>query len=297
MPSEGAGEAVPSPLPRQASTVPRRPAADRPPLPRTVDGLPQLEPAFSQVVDAGLQRLGLELTAGGRSAIDAQARLLLAWSPFVNLTALRDAEQIARGHVLDSLTALPLLRRLAPRRLLDLGSGAGYPGLPLAACLPAADCALVDSVGKKQAFLSVAADAALAALREAGEQPPNILALAERAEDLAQEADQREAWDVTTARAVGSLAEVLELCLPLTRVGGHVVAWKRRPPDGSLEREMGAARRVLQAAGGSRPRLKQAPGLAQLGLPEHVLVVVRKVRPTPHHYPRPPAERRRALLR
>lgn len=248
------------------------------------------------MVDDGLGRLGIELTPGARAAIDGQVRLLLAWNPFVNLTALRTSHQIARGHVLDSLAALPLLRRLGARSLLDLGSGAGYPGLPLAVALPADRCALVDSVRKKQAFLSAAAAAAVAALREGGEQPPQIAALAERAEDLADEQDQRDAWDATTARAVGSLAEVVELCLPLTRIGGHVLAWKRQSADGSLERELHAARRVLQAAGGGRPRIEQPDGLAGAGLSDHVLVVVPKLRRTPERYPRPPAERRRAAL-
>ena len=295
---EGESDGDPFSLPRQAwpARHPARDFTERRPLPTSADELPRLDDDFWPIVDDGLGRLGIELTRGARAAIDAQVRLLLAWNPFVNLTALRTSHQIARGHVLDSLAALPLLRRLGGRSLLDLGSGAGYPGLPLAVALPAGRCALVDSVRKKQAFLSAAAASAVTGLRELGEQPPQLTALAERAEDLADKPDQREAWDVTTARAVGSLAEVLELCLPLTRLGGHVLAWKRRSADGSLERELHAARRVLQAAGGGRPRIEQPEGLAAARLPDHVLVVVPKLRSTPERYPRPPAERRRAAL-
>lgn len=288
------GARDPSPLPRHSSV--------RQPLPRSATGLPALGEDFWSIVDDGLLRLGIELTAGARAAIDAQARLLLAWNSAINLTALRGEHQIARGHVLDSLTAVPLIRRLAagPRsavgRVLDLGSGAGYPGLPLSVTLPVERCALVDSVHKKQSFLQAAAEAAEQAMIGHGQQPPAIAALAERAEDLADEADQREGWDVVVARAVGTTAEVVELALPLLAVGGHLVAWKRALPDGSLQAELSAARRIIQAVGGERPTIEATAGLAEVGLEHHVLVVVRKARPTPDRYPRQPAERRRSLL-
>jgi 16S rRNA (guanine527-N7)-methyltransferase len=263
-------------------------------LPETAEGLPELPPIFWRTIEAALPHLGIELTAGARGAIDAQARLLLAWNAAINLTALRVPEQVARGHVLDSLAALPVLRRLAVKRFLDLGSGAGYPGLPLAVALPASHCALVESVRKKARFLDFASRSAFEAMRQAGEVEPALEALPERAEDLADEPDQRDGWDAVLARAVGSLAEVFELSLPLARVGGHVVAWKRALGDGSLATEIDDARPVSQAAGGSRPRVERLPGLAASGMADHVLIVVRKVRPTPERYPRSPAERRRA---
>jgi 16S rRNA (guanine527-N7)-methyltransferase len=293
-PSEDVSEPDPSSFPRRVSASAS--AGPHQPLPRSTEGLPPLEPTFWSIVDDGLEQLDVTLSRGARAAIDAQARLLLAWSPFVNLTSLRDAPRMARGHILDSLSAVPLLRRLAHGRVLDLGSGAGYPGLPLAVSLPARECALVDSVGKKQAFLEAAVEAASRALEAHGQEAPGFSPLGERAEGLAATPGQREAWDLTLARAVGALAEVLELCLPLTRPGGHVVAWKRRSADGALEREIDAARPVLHAAGGGSLRVEQPAGLAAAGLPDHVLVVARKVRPTSVRYPRPPSERRRALL-
>jgi 16S rRNA (guanine527-N7)-methyltransferase len=283
-----------------------RPFTERDPLPRDAAALPPAPAEIWSIVDDGLVVLGLALTPGIRAALDAQMRLMLAWNQHVNLTALRTPEQVARGHVLDSLSGLPLIRRLlaeqrrpteAGPRLLDLGSGAGYPGLPLAIALPVADCALVDSVGKKAAFLAVAASAASAALRAAEEPVPEFAALAERAEDLAQDPDQRAAWDVVVARAVGSLAEVVELGLPLVHVGGHVVAWKREPQPQALRDEINAARRVLGAAGGEHPFVVAPDRDGRAGLADHRLVVVRKVRPTPARFPRPPAERRRGLLR
>ncbi len=195
-----------------------------------------LDPEFWATIDDGLEHIPLELTPSLRAALDGHGRLLVAWNAAINLTAMRSAEQIARGHVLDSLLAVPALRALAGERpgMLDIGSGAGYPGLPLALALPAGRAALVDSIGKKAAFLERGGGGRDRSTTAAGESPPQIVALAERAEDLAQEADQRESWELVAARAVGSIAEVAELGLPLARRGGHVVIWKlgrrRRKP-------------------------------------------------------------------
>ena len=273
---------------------------ERRPLPTDASTLPPLGPAFDDELSRGLATLGVSLSRGSRAAIDAHARLLMAWNEAINLTALRTPEQVARLHVLDSLTALRLLadervrlRGRAPT-LLDLGSGGGYPGLPLAVALPVARAALVDSVGKKARFLAAVAAAAWAAMRAEEEDPPVLESLPERAEDLAQEPDHRDAWDVVTARAVGSLAEVAELSFPLLRPGGRLVCWKTRGAPGSLEAELAEARGTVLAVGGDRPRIH---AVALPGLPGHVLVEIPKVRETPWRFPRSPAERRRALLR
>ncbi|HYI23024.1 MAG TPA: 16S rRNA (guanine(527)-N(7))-methyltransferase RsmG [Candidatus Limnocylindrales bacterium] len=285
---------------RSSLPRPTSPSSEpRPALPRSAEGLPALDPVFWAAIDEGLRHIPLELSASLRAALDGHGRLLVAWNAAINLTAMRSAEQIARGHVLDSLLAVPALRVLAGDRpgILDIGSGAGYPGLPLALALPAGRAALVDSIGKKATFLEVAAAVASSTLTEAGESPPQIVALAERAEDLAQEPDHRESWELVVARAVGSIAEVAELGLPLARRGGHVVIWKLDAGDGSLGAELKAARDVVNAAGGARPRIVRLAGAADLGLDGHCLVVIDKQRPTPDRYPRTAGERRRAALR
>ncbi|MEO6350159.1 MAG: 16S rRNA (guanine(527)-N(7))-methyltransferase RsmG [Candidatus Limnocylindrales bacterium] len=282
---------------------PDRPSLPRrfPSLPESVDGLPELAPEFWSVVDEGIATLVLELTPGQRAAIDAHARLLLAWNEQINLTALRTPEQIARSHVLDSLLAVPAIRILTRGRatsVLDIGSGGGFPGLPLAAVLPAHRAVLVDSIGKKARFLNVAARAVAGLLGGAGSagSAVEITALAERAEDLADAPDQRERWDVVAARAVGTVAELAEIGLPLARVRGHVVIWKRDAGDGLLAREVADARRIAQACGGGAPRIVTLTAAEQVGLEGHCLVVIEKRRATPDRYPRQPGERRRAPL-
>ena len=288
--------------PRHEQARPTSPPARHEPLPTNPALLPPLPPEFWQITEDGADSLGITLRPSVRAAIDVHVRLLLAWNEAINLTALRLPDLIARGHVIDSLAGAAAVaaflngaRSGASRSVLDLGSGGGFPGLPVAFAVGAERCALVDSVNKKAAFLRVAANAAAAASAAAGEEGPACEVLAERAEDLADEPDHRARWSVVVARAVGSMAELAELALPLLAVGGHLVAWKREA-DGALRGELEAARATIGAVGGSRPHVARVDPHGRLGLAGHVLVTVRKAHTTPDRYPRQPAERRRAAL-
>jgi 16S rRNA (guanine527-N7)-methyltransferase len=258
---------------------------DRPrqPLPTRVDDLPPLPAVFGDAIDAGLLELGLRLTPGARSIIADHARLLLAWNEAINLTSIRAPADIAIRHVIDSLAAVRVLqaRRVGKVHVdgfVDLGSGGGYPGIPLAAVLPVKRVVLVDSVGKKAAFLAAAVDATGIGDR--------VAVAAERSEDLARDPRHRERWPAVTARAVGGLDELVELAFPLLLPGGVLVAWKR----GDIEAEVGAARRALAALGGGR--IESVP-VAAAGLDGHRLVVVTKRGRTGDDFPRDPATRRR----
>jgi len=254
---------------------------DRAPLPTRVSGLPELPPTYRLIVDRGLADLGIALDPAASRAIEDHVRLLLAWNAAVNLSAIRAPDDIAREHVLDSLSAFPFLRGRGIDAFVDLGSGGGFPGLPLALALPARRALLVDSVGKKARFLEAAVGATGASGR--------IRVAATRAESLAADRHEREAWPAVLARAVASLAELAELAFPLLARGGALVAWKRVP----LADELTAARSALAALGGG-PLEVHAAGV--VGLEDHVIVVARKVRGTPPGFPRPPAERRRRPL-
>lgn len=226
--------------------------------------------------------LGLTFDAGARTAIDGHVRLLLAWNRAINLTAITDPAAVARLHVADSLAAVPVLRDARHGALLDLGSGGGFPGIPLAIALPASRVTLLDSVAKKVAFL----DAARRGLGLAG----RVDAVTGRAEELATGAGSRQGhgpWDVVTARAVGSLADLVELAMPVLAAGGRLVAWKR----GGIADELAAAAAAARALGAAAPAVAGVP--AGLGLDGHVLVTVVKDRPTPPGYPRDPAARKR----
>jgi 16S rRNA (guanine527-N7)-methyltransferase len=227
-------------------------------------------------LEAGLAELDLVLPAAARQAIDDHVRLLLAWNAAINLTAIREPADIALRHVVDSLTAASVMRDVDG--FVDLGSGGGFPGIPLAAALPVERVALVDSVGKKAAFLAAALDVAGLSSR-AG-------VAAARAEELASEPRHRERWPVVTARAVGSLAELVELAFPLLAIGGRLVAWKR----GDIAAEVLGARRAVGALGGGS--IEEA-AVRVTGLAGHRLVVVTKHGRTSDAFPRDPAARHR----
>ncbi|HET7676349.1 MAG TPA: RsmG family class I SAM-dependent methyltransferase [Candidatus Limnocylindrales bacterium] len=248
------------------------PSASRAPLPTDPSMLPALPASFQAALDPLLDALGIVLSPGVRAAIEAQARLLLAWNEAINLTALRTPEKVALGHVADSLSALPMLHDLprpGPDGLLDIGSGGGYPGLPLALALPVRRVALVESTTKKARFLAVAAAAAGLALRDAGEEPPEIDVLPERAEGLAARAEHAARWPLVTARAVAGLPQLAELALPLLAPGGALLAWKSGGPQ--LDREVAATRPVLGRLGGGEPRVHE---VRLPGLEGHRVVVV-----------------------
>jgi 16S rRNA (guanine527-N7)-methyltransferase len=250
----------------------------REPLPTRVRDTPDLPGTYTRSLDRGLVDLGLELDSAARATIDGHVRLLLAWTAAINLTAIREPAAVATGHVLDSLSAIPRLRGRAAERVLDLGSGGGFPGLPIAAALPGASVTLLEPIGKKAAFLRTVVEATGLADR--------VTVTAARAEALAADPARRAGWSVVTARAVATTADLVELAFPLLELGGVLVAWKR----GDLEAELAAARRAVDALGGGALEVHD---VAIEGLRGHRLVTVTRGGRVPDGYPRDPAARRR----
>ena len=253
---------------------------DRPrePLPTRVESTPDLPRAYDAALDAGLAALSLTLDPATRAAIDGHARLLLAWTTAINLTAIRDPAAVAVAHVVDSLTAVALMRERGISRFVDLGSGGGYPGFPLAAAIPAERALLIEPIAKKAAFLSTVAAAT-------GLEPA-VEAAAVRAEALAADPRHRGRWPAVTARAVGGLAELVELAFPLLAPGGCLIAWKR----GDIAAELAAADRAIAALGGGSLVVRPVD---VAGLDGHRLVVATARGRVPPAYPRDPGVRRR----
>ena len=223
---------------------------------------------------AGAAALGLALDAAQVERFVRYRALLLDWNTRVNLTAITDPAEVVARHFLDSLTcvlALPAAWREREVALLDVGSGAGFPGLPIAIALPKWRVTLLEATGKKVRFLeAVIAELGLA----------NVQTMMGRAEEAAHQPAYHGRFDVVTARALAALPALLEYCCPFVRAGGYVVA----PKKGDLAAEVAAGVRAARLLGAKL--LAPVPVTLAALADGRVLVVVRQERPCPQQYPR-----------
>jgi len=227
-------------------------------------------PAFSQACEAA----GIKLSDVEREALGRYLWLLLDANTRFNLTAVREPAEAWMRHIFDSLTLLPHLAESEAGSLIDIGSGGGLPGIPLAICLPQMQFTLLEATGKKAKFLEdVAADLAL----------DHVRVVNDRAETAGQARAHRERYDLATARAVGPMRVMLEYTMPLLRVGGQLLAMKGRQAEAELD-EAGDALMIL---GDGQVDVYGAFG-EESG--DAVIVVVTKQAATPKAYPRRPGE-------
>lgn len=203
------------------------------------------------------------------------ARLLEVNAQF-NLTSITEPREAWMRHILDSLTLVPLISSAEAKRVVDVGSGGGLPGLPLAIVMPEVHFTLVEATGKKARFLEQVA-------REL--EVSNVTVVNERAETLGQNrAQHREQYDLAIARAVGRLPVLLELTVPLVGIGGHVLAMK----GAKAKEEIAEAKQALH--------LLHAAVAEVVESPTGVIVVIEKLRKTPRTYPRRSGEPKRVPL-
>ncbi len=218
--------------------------------------------------------LGIALDAGQLERFTRYRELLLEWNARFNLTAITDPAEVVTRHFLDSLTValgVPEAWRGEAPRVLDVGSGAGFPGLALAIAFPSWRVTLLEATGKKVRFL----ETAIAAL-DVG----NTRALAGRAEEVAFSPDERGTYDLVTARAVAALPTLLEFCAPFAAVGG----WLILPKKGEIEAEVARGERAAKLLGA---RLLDPLPIPVAPLDDgRVLVRARQESPCPPAYPR-----------
>ncbi len=216
---------------------------------------------------------GIHLTLTQLKQFEQYRALLLEWNERMNLTRIVDNDDITVRHFLDSLTCATVTGDLNGCDVIDVGTGAGFPGLPLKILYPQMRLTLVDSVAKKTRFLQAVVDELALA---------DVKVVADRAETLGQSAEFRSRHDWVMARAVAQLRILAEYLLPLVREGGSVLAQK----GGTAVREVAEAANALQVLGGSEPQLTQIQLPNQDG--EHFLVRIKKSAETPSQYPRKP---------
>lgn len=227
-----------------------------------------------QVLSEQAERLGLHLTGHQLAQFAEYTRLLAEGNRRANLTSITDPTEVQVRHHLDSLTALLAIPQWPDgMRVVDLGAGAGFPGVPLKIAFPGIRLTLVESVGKKTAFLR---DLVTSLGLE------NAEVVTTRAEELARMEGYRGQFDVALARGVGAMPVLIEYALPLCKGHGRLLAWKGK--DGPAEAEGSA--NALTELGGKIVAAQSVDALSPPLPADRWLICVEKVRRTPGRYPR-----------
>lgn len=224
---------------------------------------------ITDIVKKWCEENNLPVTDTKLEKFDAYAKLLKEWNEKMNLTAITDDEGIAVKHFIDSLSVCKYVSFQNAPKIIDIGTGAGFPGIPLKIMYSEISITLLDSLNKRIVFLDeVCRQLELDALLIHG-----------RAEEFGRDEDYREKYDMAVSRAVANLPALCEYCLPFVKVGGRFVSMKG--PDG--ENELAAAEKAFNILGGN------VENLFQTVLPDdskRTIISIKKVSPTPSKYPR-----------
>lgn len=218
----------------------------------------------------GLEEMGVLPPIDGVEKLDLFLEALLEKNKVMNLTAITDPYEVVGLHLLDSAAMLEYIPADA-KKLVDVGTGAGFPGIPLKILRPELDVTLMDALEKRLLWLEL-----MSQELDLGE----VKVLHGRGEDLTHRVKYREEYDVATARAVAEMRVVAEICLPFVKVGGRLLAMKSRDTGGEIE----TAKPVIQQLGGVITQVEdyRIPGMDVV----HRVVVVEKIAPTPEDFPR-----------
>ena len=226
---------------------------------------------MEQWMESARDLFGIALTKEQMGQFRTYENLLMDWNSKINLTAVRDPEGIRLKHFLDSLSCVKALGDLNGKTLIDIGTGAGFPGIPLRILFPQMRLTLVDSIGKKTDFCQLAVNT----LHLKG-----VRVLNTRSEELGADKAHREQYDVAAARAVAKLPILCEYLLPLVKVGGVMLAQKG---ESAQDETTAAANAILKLGGGD-------PVIIESTLPEvegaRFLIRIPKIAKTPTGYPR-----------
>ncbi len=217
-------------------------------------------------IDATIETLDLDLPEGAREKLDQYLSLLLQANQRFNLTSITDRDEAESRLIAESLALLPLIPE-DTRAMIDVGTGGGIPGFPIAIARPEMRVDLLDSTRKKVNFLHEA-------VKQLGLE--HAVTIAARAEDHAKTQGVREQYDVAVARAVARLASLVELTLPFVRVGGLVIL----PKGEALEDELADAERAITVLGGAVQTIHESPINATR------MIVIEKRHASPPSYPR-----------
>ncbi len=215
--------------------------------------------------------MGITLTEEQQKQFIQYYEILVEWNSFMNLTGITEFDEVLQKHFEDSLAIVKGYSMDQVKRVIDIGTGAGFPGVPLKIAFPHLEIVLLDSLGKRVKFLNHV-------IEQLGLH--NINAIHGRAEDFAKDAKYRESFDLAVSRAVANLSSLSEYALPYTKVGGYFIPYK----SGKIDEELDTAKNAIKILGGE---LKGVEKFNLMGSDiERSLVMIKKVKPTAKKYPR-----------
>lgn len=227
--------------------------------------------ATTQKIIESADLVGVQIGEKEAVSFEKYLQLLLEWNNKMNLTAITDPDEIVIKHFIDSIVLVPHLKKKTNISILDVGTGAGFPGIPLKILLPEINVVLLDSLNKRVSFLQTVID-------ELGLQ--GISAVHGRAEDFGRQPRFRESYDIVVSRAVARLSVLAELCLPFVKMGGSFVSYK----GAKVDEELKEAKNAIKLLGGGEFNQIEVnlPGLDD----KRALVFIEKNHRTPDKYPR-----------
>ena len=226
---------------------------------------------MSQIFEAKLNEIGITLDEKQKQQFDKFYELLVEWNKVMNLTGITDYEEVNEKHFVDSLSIVKAIDMNKVKSVIDIGTGAGFPGIPLKIAFPHLKVVLLDSLNKRINFLNHV-------IEQLGLE--GVETVHGRAEDFAKPGKLREKFDVCVSRAVANMTSLSEYCLPFVKLGGEFISYKSE----KMNEEMDNAKKAISILGGKFDRCEE------FMLPEsdifRNLVVIKKVKETPKKYPR-----------
>jgi 16S rRNA (guanine527-N7)-methyltransferase len=217
------------------------------------------------------EEVGLDLTEKQYNQFITYMKLLQEWNEKINLTAITEDEEVIKKHFIDCIKAFKSNAVKNAKSIIDVGTGAGFPGLPIAIMNPDINVTLLDSLNKRINFLNTVVSAL---------ELKNVITIHSRAEDGARKEEFRENFDVATSRAVANMAVLSEFCLPYVKLNGHFVALK----GPAIEEELREGQKAISILGGKLENIIEV-NIEKSDL-KHNIVEVKKVNKCPKTYPR-----------